>query len=91
VKLSLILVVSASFVACGGSAGKWMPQDTTNVTEIDKASVSLEVMCDRDGGVCDPRTIRSVQSGICKVAASMLYRHEQPIPDGGGAFGCGGP
>lgn len=79
----------ASLVACGGSAKEWTPKDNDNATDIVQASAALEAICDRDGGVCDPRSVRSIESGICKAGASMLFRHNQPIPDAGMAIGCG--
>ena len=86
----LMMAVGLVAVGCGGSAAdKWTPKDTTNAGDINAAAISLEGMCDRDGGLCDPRAVRSVESGVYCAAASMLYRHNQPVPEAG--IGCPKP
>ena len=81
------VVVALAAVSCGGSAAdKWTPKDTEGAGGLASMAISLEGMCDRDGGLCDPRAIRSVESGGYCAAASMLYRHNQQVPEAG--IGC---
>jgi hypothetical protein len=68
--------------ACGGA--KWTTDDAKNAADIANGALSAEDICDRDGGPCPASGVRAMERGTYCAAASMLARHELPVPDGGG-------
>ena len=75
--LAILLVVAG----CGGA--KWTSDDATNATDIRNGALSLEAVCDRDGGPCPAPAVRAMERGTYCAAASMLSRHGVPAIDAG--------
>jgi hypothetical protein len=74
------ILLSLSLVACGA---KWTDADAQNATDIANAALSLEQVCDRDGGPCPGAGVRAIERGTYCAATSQLYRHGADVPDGG--------
>ena len=87
VLLGVIVLISifASWTlsGCASSANAWTEKDTANATDLARASLALEAICDREAGVCLGAPVRSIESAEFCAATSMLFRHNAPIPDGG--------
>lgn len=73
---ALLLVLAG----CGGS---WTAADAQNATDIANGALSLEQVCDRDGGPCPGAAVRSMERGTFCSAGSLLSRHGEHVPDGG--------
>ena len=80
VDVALFVVAAIVLFGCGGS---WAAQDATNAQDIANGALSLEQVCDRDGGPCPAAAVRAMERGTYCAAASMLYRHKEAIPDAG--------
>lgn len=72
-----------ALLGCGGSASAWTPEDTTSATNVANGALSLEAVCDRDGGSCPGAAVRAIERGTYCAAAAQLVRHRQDVPDGG--------
>ena len=69
------------FAGCGGA--NWTPDDATNAHDIANAALSLEAVCDRDGGPCPGAAVRAMERGTYCSASAMMSRHGMPAIDGG--------
>lgn len=75
--LAIMLMVAG----CGGA--KWTTEDATSATDLANAALSLEAICDRDGGVCPAPAVRAIERGTYCASVAMLYRHQEPVPEAG--------
>jgi hypothetical protein len=64
---------------CGAS---WADSDTTAATGVAKTQLLVESIC-ADGQPCTPAQVRALERSSYCLSASMLYRHNLPVPDGG--------
>ena len=70
-------------VGCAHSPKKdWTPLDQSSAADIAGASTSLEAICDRSGGSCNPAAVRSIEQSIFCAARAMTQRHGDPVPTG---------
>jgi hypothetical protein len=60
----------------------WTPLDQSSAADIAGASTSLEAICDRNGGSCNPAAVRSIEQSIFCAARAMAQRHGNPLPTG---------
>ena len=67
--------------SCGGS--KWTPEDEQSAQDIANGALSLEAVCDRDGGPCPGAAVRAMERGTYCAAGAMLYRHSAHVPEAG--------
>ena len=75
--------IALLLVGCGASAKeRWTPLDAESAADIGSASVSLEAICDRHGGSCDPASVRSIEQSIYCAARAMSQRHGDHLIDG---------
>lgn len=78
-----MLVFAYCSSGCGASVKqRWMPLDSTAASDIAGASTSLEAICDRSGGSCNPAAVRSIEQSIFCAARAMSQRHGDPVPSG---------
>lgn len=77
-KKSALLLLSA--------CGVWSDADTKSATDSSRAQLMIEQICAGDAGVlgmCNPAQVRALERVSYCANASMLFRHGQPVPDGG--------
>lgn len=74
-KLFLIILLAA----CGG----WNDADTKSATDAVRVQLAIESACADDAGDCIPSRVRALERASYCANASMLFRHGQPVPDGG--------
>jgi hypothetical protein len=65
-----------------GCSGGWAEADTTAATGVAKTQLMVETIC-ADGQSCAPEQVRALERSSYCLSASMLFRHNLPVPDGG--------
>lgn len=77
-KYALVLVLLTA--ACGGA---WADADTKSATDAVHAQMTIETLCEGDGGACVPSQVRALERMSYCSNASMLARHGKDVPEAG--------
>ena len=66
-------------VGCGGG---WEAADARGAMGVAKTQMMVESIC-AEGQPCTPEQVRALERSSYCLSASMLFRHNLPVPDGG--------
>jgi hypothetical protein len=77
------LVYALFLVAQCGCGGGWASSDTKSATDIVHESMAQLSLCADDAGTCNASQIRATARADVCAASSMLFRHDQALPDAG--------